>query len=462
MKRRPTILILVAGLAALVAMSSIAGAAALAWLIGVRSDSAGFLNSSSFRMSTPGYAITAPMELTAIRGIETGSLGTLRITVASNQGVPVFLGIAPRQQADAYLAGVASERVSGLVISPWKVVTQTTAGTRAPESPELQGFWSSWVSGPGARTLSWPIRSGDWELVVMNANAQAGLSLDTRVAVKSGLLPLAAGGAGVFGLLLLVVAGILLYAALRSPREAAEPVVPSTAAGTYPLRLRGSLLNPPGRALWIIKWVLIIPHLLALCLLWAASALATIAAGLAILFTGRYPRAIFDFNVGLLRWQWRVAFYSVGAFATDQYPPFSLEPDPSYPAELEVEYPEHLSRGLVLVKSWLLAIPHYLVIGILSGGWILGWDGWRTLVSGGLIGVLALVAVVVFAVKGSYPTNLFDLLMGLNRWVFRVFAYALLMTDRYPPFRLDMGGDEPPASPSAAPEPAAPSAGEPL
>ncbi len=125
---------------------------------------------------------------------------------------------------------------------------------------------------------------------------------------------------------------------------------------------------------------------------------------------------------------------------TDRYPPFTLADVPDYPARLEVAYPEELSRGLALVKWWLLAIPHYIVVGIFLGGY--RFIGVPSL---GLIGVLVLVAAVALAFTGAYRREIFELVIGLNRWALRVLAYVSLMTDVYPPFRLDLGGHEPPA-----------------
>ncbi len=218
---------------------------------------------------------------------------------------------------------------------------------------------------------------------------------------------------------------------------------------TYPARLDGRLDEPISRLLWLVKWVLLIPHFLCLVGLWIALSVLTVIAGFAILFTAHYPRAIFDFNVGVMRWTWRVEFYGINAFGTDRYPPFSLKADPDYPADFEVDYPERLSRGLVLVKWWLLAIPQYIIVAILVGGAGFGADGvWRVVGGGGIIALLALAGAIVLAITGSYPRPLFEVTMGLNRWCFRVLAYVALMRDEYPPFRYDGGGTDPGTPPA--------------
>jgi hypothetical protein len=135
----------------------------------------------------------------------------------------------------------------------------------------------------------------------------------------------------------------------------------------------------------------------------------------------------------VIRWSWRVQLYAF-TLTTDRYPPFSLQDEPTYPGRIDVEYPEQLSRGLVWVKWWLLAIPHYLIVAVFNGG--VGPHF-------GLIGILSLVAGVSLAATRTYPSSIFNFLMGLHRWSWRVVAYAALMRDEYPPFRLDTGAQEP-------------------
>ena len=209
---------------------------------------------------------------------------------------------------------------------------------------------------------------------------------------------------------------------------------------TYPLRIEGRLDPQVSRWLWLVKWLLAIPHYIVLAFLWIAFVLLSVVAFFAILFTARYPRGIFDFNLGVLRWTWRVAFYSYGALGTDRYPPFTLGAEPEYPATLDVDYPGELSRGLVLVKWWLLAIPHYLVLGVfLGGGWWVGrrsWDegedawGW----GGGpsLIVLLVLIAAVALLFTSRYPRGIFEFVLGLDRWTARVAAKSSTGTGTAP------------------------------
>ena len=183
----------------------------------------------------------------------------------------------------------------------------------------------------------------------------------------------------------------------------------------YPVSIEGELDPTLSRWLWLVKWLLAIPHYIILFFLGIAFFIMTIVTFFAM--------EIFDFNIGVLRWYWRVAYYSYSALGTDRYPPFSLERR-DYPANLEVEYPERLSRGLVLVKWWLLAIPQYLIISVFEGG----WGGWMTMYndapnsqggwgfnSPGLIFLLVLFAAIALLFTGRYPGNIFNLLLGLNR-----------------------------------------------
>jgi hypothetical protein len=207
-----------------------------------------------------------------------------------------------------------------------------------------------------------------------------------------------------------------------------------------PVRLEGELSLPLSRWLWLVKWFLLIPHIVILVFLWLAFILATIGVFFVLVFTGRFPRRIFEFNVGVMRWTWRVAFYSYSALATDRYPPFALADDPEYPARLEIEYPKRQRRGLPLIGWWLLGIPQYTLASVFAGagaGW--AWKyGW-----GGVVDILVFVVAMLLLFRKRYPQDVFDVVMGFDRWVVRVVAYAAFMTPEYPPFRFDPGGAEP-------------------
>ncbi|MFI9403381.1 DUF4389 domain-containing protein [Nocardia sp. NPDC052316] len=228
----------------------------------------------------------------------------------------------------------------------------------------------------------------------------------------------------------------------QSPDYIAKAATP-----VNPIRVRGDLDPALSRWMWLVKWLLAIPHYLVLLFLHIAYFVVTVIAFFAILLTGKYPRAMFDFNVGVMRWTWRVEFYALSVLGTDKYPPFSLQPSDEYPADLAIDYPERLHRGLVLVKWWLLAIPHYLILAAMTtGGMAFSMsddDVWSGVGSIPLISILLLVAVIGLLFTARYPRGVYDFVVGINRWSIRVQAYATLMRDEYPPFRLDQGAREP-------------------
>jgi Domain of unknown function (DUF4389) len=461
--RTMRIVALVAGCLAVVpGVGMLVGGGALGIASLVARDDQGYFDTTLDRLESDTAAITSD-EVTF--ATEPGSPDWLmdrldidvrfRVTAASEQ--PVFVGIARTADVDAYLEGVAHDLVID-VGDGWEPVYATVPGTAAATAPTAEDFWVATATGSGEQELTWGAEGGRWTAVVMNADGSPGVLADADVAAKAGfIVPLALTLLAV-GLLVTAAAVALIVFGARGVHTAAAPhdlagstpfapPPPTSAPITAgPVHVQAWLDPDLSRWQWLVKWFLAIPHFIVLAFLWVAFAVTTVVAWFAILFTGRYPRPLFDFNVGVLRWSWRVQYYaSSGGLGTDRYPPFSLDHHDEYPATLDIAYPAQLSRGLVLVKSWLLAIPHLLVLGLLVGG-ALGTtddgDG-LAIAGGGLIGLLVLFAAVALLFTGRYPRSLFDLVVGLNRWMYRVIAYVALMTDDYPPFRLDQGGSEP-------------------
>jgi Domain of unknown function (DUF4389) len=468
------VLIVIGALVGLLACGLLLGGAGLVGAHLFARDADGYYSSRAETVRSAGAAVTG-------EGLQLGDLragagdwvadvvhGRVRVRADALGSRPVFVGIARQDDVDRYLAGVPHDAVTD--VSGSRVTYAPHPGARRPAAPAGQGFWEASASGTGKQTAVWKVRSGRWAVVVMNADASRGVDARVSVGLKTDLLLWVGLGLLLFGLIAAGVATALLIGGIRmaGPGGPATPVAATTApvapaaggpeapalgpeapiagAPTYPVAVEGRLDEPLSRWLWLVKWVLVIPHYIVLAFLWIAYLVLSVLAFFAILFTGRYPRAIFDFNLGVLRWSWRVGFYAYDALGTDRYPPFSLGEEPGYPARLDVPYPERLSRGLVLVKWWLLAIPHYIVVAILAGSW--GWpqlwwpwanaqhDGPLEVGSPGLIGILVFIAGVMLLIGRRYPRELFDLVIGLNRWVFRVIAYASLMRDEYPPFSL--------------------------
>ncbi len=379
----------------------------------------------------------------------------LRLQVASATGRDVFVGIGPQASVDRYLAGVAHAQVVDLDGRTPRY--RTTAGTSELDPPADEDFWVASAEGPGTQDLRWTATSGRWAVVVMNADGSPGVAATVTVGAKFGFVEGLIATLVVVGLLVTVIAVVLIVVGATgndtqpgsgaTMAAGASTGAPGQSPAPSPVSVQAWIDPGLSRWQWLVKWFLAIPHFIVLAFLWLAFVVVTFVAGVAILFTGRYPKGLFHFNVGVLRWTWRVIYYaSTGGLGTDRYPPFQLGAA-DYPATFEIAYPDHLSRGLVLVKWWLLAIPQYVVVAIVTGAGFMG-SGDQGDAGVGLLSVLVLVAAVILLFTGRYPPRLFDLIIGLNRWVFRVVAYAALMTDQYPPFRLDQGGTEPEVSPT--------------
>jgi hypothetical protein len=443
----------IGALLALVALGLLIGGGTLLWAYQTQRTADGYFESPSYVIRSDGYAIvTSRLDMAPHPGDwwPHGLLGSVRLHVRATEGTAVFVGIAPRDQVDAYLGDVARDEVTGVEGHLHTLRLTSYQGAEPSTPPYEQGFWVAAIQGAGEQTLVWNLEQGEWTAVIMNADAASTVSVSVVAGVRLPILGPIGIGLVVGGFVLAALASVLLVAATRRGVGPSSSYVATDASGTYPARLEATLDEPISPVLWLVKWFLAIPHFIVLAFLWAAFALLCVIAWIAILFTGRYPKGIFDFNVGVLRWSWRVAYYSYAALGTDRYPPFTLA-DVDYPTHFSVVYPERLSRGLALVKWWLLALPHYLVVGVLTSG-LFFWSSEAANpathnpvfeVGGGLIAVLVFIAAVALLFTGRYPRGLFDLVLGLNRWVFRVVSYVTLLTDEYPPFRLDLGGGEP-------------------
>ncbi len=351
-------------------------------------DADGFFETTIDQIETATVAITAgEVDLTSDPAGPSWLVDRLDAEVrliVEDSANDMFMGIAPRSDVDAYLDRVAHNEIieigDGLV-----PVYRYRTGSDSVAPPATQGFWATSAQGPAPLVLNWKPTEGTWAVVLMNVDASSGVRADVNVGAKAGfVLPAALILLGVGMVLTPVTIGLIVFgttserdlapttrkghpAPIESPHFAGASV-----SASHPVALEARLDSELSKWMWLVKWILAIPHFIILLFLWVLFIPLTVVAGFSILVTGRYPHSIFRFNVGVMRWSWRVSYYAAsGGLGTDRYPPFGLSAQPGDLATLDVAYPERLSRKLVLVKWWLLALPHYLIVGILVGD--LGW-----------------------------------------------------------------------------------------
>ncbi len=431
----------------LISLALLFGGGFLLWIDSALKDDEGYITTKTLRLEKDSYAITSyPAEIDVSEPwvVNMDELLVFKVEGVNNDPAKgVFIGIADERDVRDYLSDVEYDELIRFRFYPRDIDYRNYPGNAVPTPPTAETFWVESAYGKGTQTVRWDLMTGNWVLVVMNEDGSKGVDVDVVLGVKVPMIFGIGLGLLIGGIVAFIIAALMIYFSVRGTQG--SQITKGSAAGAgggveeaakaegkdeHPLSLKGELTEPLSPALWLIKWFLLIPHYIVLFVLWVAFVVVWLVSLFAILFTGKYPRPLFNFNVGVLRWTWRVGFYSYQALGTDRYPPFTLKAG-GYPADLEVAYPGKLSRGLVLIKWWLLAIPHYIVMAFF---WGFGerWGRWI-----GLTFWLVGFAAVVLLFTGKYHKDLYKIILGMNRWSYRVAAYAALMTDRYPPFRLN-------------------------
>src|SRR3954451_19681609 len=195
-------------------------------------DAQGYLSTDTERFTTDTYALATENLDVNLDGVDSiasdESHGKVRVKVTSNEHKPAFVGIARTSDVNDYLHGTSHAIVDDIDSSPFASDYRTMEGGSAPRSPISQRFWDASVHGAGTQTLTWDVKDGQWSVVVMNADGSAGVDAGISAGAMISWLDdagwILAGG----GLLVLLVAGGLLYAGVKRPSDptAPAPVTP--------------------------------------------------------------------------------------------------------------------------------------------------------------------------------------------------------------------------------------------
>jgi hypothetical protein len=197
------------GLILLLATMAALGGAGLQWAVS-KKDDAGYYMTDTAHVTTSTHAIaTDDLDVDGVPS----DFGKIRLDVDARNGKPVFAGIAPTSDVDAYLRGSAHETLTDVDFDPFDPTYRTASGTATPAHPADQGFWA--VTSDGSKPLDWKVKDGNWSVVVMNADGSAGIDAGVSAGASLRFLDDLALAAWIAAAFLLALGGSLLTVGLR-------------------------------------------------------------------------------------------------------------------------------------------------------------------------------------------------------------------------------------------------------
>ena len=215
-----TVAIVFGAIAVAIALALLVGGGFGLWALGQRDDD-GFYTAGPERLATPTSALATDdlnVDADAPSWVFDDAFATVRLGATSAK--PVFVGIGPTAAVKRYLAGARHAQITDVDVDPFRVTSRVAGGAGTLAPPGAQSFWRARASGPGTRTLTWDVESGNWSAVVMNADGSPGVAARTTVGAEVPSLKWIAIGTLIAGVLFAVGGGLLLWVGARRPRTA--------------------------------------------------------------------------------------------------------------------------------------------------------------------------------------------------------------------------------------------------